>query len=243
LNPLLEVFLIFVLAEIRIWVFDGMGFITFLATALPISLAFYSWYKRDYCEALKYNAEHQPGRFSNIPLNQKRKAAFFYTLEILGLRRITLKMRVPYDNKEIILTFFQLWIFVVGLGFYFNPRVLSTIPIIPAITVFIGYYFWALLQQLWMNGYFINRIGSKINGIKTRSITALLFAIIHLPNPTLFIATFIGGYLSAYYWQRNRNLYPLALFHALLAVTIKYFLPYEWHHNLTIGYGFYHWSP
>jgi membrane protease YdiL (CAAX protease family) len=102
------------------------------------------------------------------------------------------------------------------------------------------YYWGALAQQVLMNGYFVNRLSYGLSHrTQVTFLTGILFSLVHLPNPVLTPMTFLGGMLSAYFFQRNKNVYLLALFHTILAVTIKYFLPHAWHHNLRVGPGFF----
>lgn len=106
------------------------------------------------------------------------------------------------------------------------------------------YYPWALLQNLWLNGYFVNRL-TKVFSERPKLVSVavgILFAIVHWPNPVLVIATLIGGGMSVYFFQRNRNLYWLALSHAILAVSLLYFLPDSWHHHLRIGPDYWTWK-
>ena len=98
-----------------------------------------------------------------------------------------------------------------------------------------GYYPWALFQQLCVCGYFGNRFYCLFNDKnKTALATALLFAIAHFPNPVLLVAGFIGGYFSIYFFLQARNLYWLALGHALFGPAILMFLEY----TLRIGPNF-----
>jgi|SRR3989344_3849063 len=106
------------------------------------------------------------------------------------------------------------------------------------------YFFWAFFQQLCLCGYFVNRLNKMFNNPRrTTIVSGILFAIVHLPNPVLVPATLIGGLISAHLFQKTRNLYLLALLHAILAVMILYALPVTWHHHLRIGPGFYRWEP
>lgn len=103
----------------------------------------------------------------------------------------------------------------------------------------VQYFFWALLQQLWACGYFANRINQIISSHKkTALITAILFATVHWPNPVLVPVTFVGGWLSAYFFLKTRNLYLLAIAHGVLGSTLKHILPRIWLHGLRIGTGF-----
>ena len=135
-----------------------------------------------------------------------------------------------------------LLVLILWIGFIWNPNFLQQKEIFwKWLKHLPGYFFWALLQNLWLNGYFTNRL-EKVFPERPKLISAvagILFAIVHLPNPVLFPVTLIGGIMSAYFFQRNRNLYILALSHAILAVSLLYFFPDSWHHHLHIGPGFY----
>jgi membrane protease YdiL (CAAX protease family) len=80
---------------------------------------------------------------------------------------------------------------------------------------------WALLQQYVLQGY-INRRAQIIWGAGGRSIllTALVFALLHAPNPGLSALTFAGGLLWSWAYQRAPNLFALAFSHALLALAL-----------------------
>jgi membrane protease YdiL (CAAX protease family) len=99
---------------------------------------------------------------------------------------------------------------------------------------------WGPLQQYALQG-FINRRAQIVFGKGGASVllTALLFALFHLPNPWLVLATFAGGLLWAWVYQRAPNLLAIGISHGLMTWVLVSSVPASALHNLRVGYKFF----
>lgn len=99
---------------------------------------------------------------------------------------------------------------------------------------------WGLLQQLVLQG-FVNRRAQLIFGKGAASVAlcAAVFALLHLPNPLLTAATFAGGLLWAWAYQRAPNLLALALSHAVMTWVLVSTLPGSALGGLRVGYKYF----
>jgi len=99
---------------------------------------------------------------------------------------------------------------------------------------------WALFQQYGLQAY-INRRAQIFAGPGWKSVllVALLFALVHLPNPLLFALTLVGGIIWAMVYQKQPNLFALALSHAMTSITLALFVPSSWTNSLRVGFKYF----
>lgn len=99
---------------------------------------------------------------------------------------------------------------------------------------------WALFQQYALNG-FINRRAQLAlgKGPKSIALVAVIFALLHLPNPLLTTLTFIGGLMWAAVYQRRPNLFALALSHTVVSMTLARTISPNLLNSLRVGFKYF----
>jgi membrane protease YdiL (CAAX protease family) len=106
-----------------------------------------------------------------------------------------------------------------------------------------AYAIWACVQQFLLQGFFLLRLLRLIPSAWLAALAAaLLFALAHMPSTFLVPVTFLWGLAASLLFLRYRNLYPLALAHAILGVAVAMTIPGPVDHNMRVGLGYLHYS-
>lgn len=106
-----------------------------------------------------------------------------------------------------------------------------------------GYVLWTLYQQFLLQDYFMPRLSRLVSSNHAIMAAALLFAVAHLPNLSLVVATVVWGAVSCYLFSRYRNLWVLGLAQGLLGLVFSVCVPNAMHHNMRVGLGYFHYQP
>jgi len=104
-----------------------------------------------------------------------------------------------------------------------------------------GYVLWTMYQQFLLQDYFMPRLTSLLNSNAAIGAAAVLFAIAHLPNLSLVVATLVWGAISCWLFRRHRNLYMLGLAQGLLGLCFAICVPDAMHHHMRVGLGYFHY--
>ncbi len=99
-----------------------------------------------------------------------------------------------------------------------------------------AYAVWALIQQVGLQCFFFSRLLRLLpSGISAAAMAAVLFAAAHMPSPILMLATLIWGFAACLLFLRYRNVYSLAIAHAILGIAIGITIPGAVDHNMRVG--------
>jgi len=102
-----------------------------------------------------------------------------------------------------------------------------------------AYALWTFVQQFLLQGFFLLRLLQVTPGPRTAALAAAtLFALAHIPNPILSVATLVWGFAACLIFLRYRNLYPLAIAHAIFGITLAITIPAPIIRNMRVGLGY-----
>ncbi|MFZ0739852.1 MAG: CPBP family glutamic-type intramembrane protease [Candidatus Acidiferrales bacterium] len=140
-------------------------------------------------------------------------------------------------NAAIALVVMALGLFVIGM---ILGRPLRVPHYLISVRRLWSYFAFCVLQEVALNSLLMNRIEFLV---KRRwlaaTLTGVIFAACHWPNPVLVPLTFIGGTVMAWLFAQERNIVPLAIMQMLLGTLAWWAFPVAWHHHLRVGPGYY----
>jgi membrane protease YdiL (CAAX protease family) len=67
---------------------------------------------------------------------------------------------------------------------------------------------------------------------------AVIFSAAHLPNPILTLLTLLWGLAACLVFLKTRNIWPLAMAHAIFGICVAITVPATLLHNMRVGLGY-----
>jgi membrane protease YdiL (CAAX protease family) len=101
-----------------------------------------------------------------------------------------------------------------------------------------AYVCWAFVQEFMLQCFCLRMLRALVSRVSSLLLSGVVFAMAHLPNPSLTLLTFFAGIAFTAIYARKRNLYVVALVHAILGLTLAVSAPDEWFHGLRVGRDF-----
>ena len=107
------------------------------------------------------------------------------------------------------------------------------------VLAFGGYSIWSLAQQFLLQGYFLARLLRLLPSASLSAIAAaVIFSAAHLPNPILTALTLVWGLAACLVFLKARNLWTLAMAHAIFGIAVAVTVPATTLHNMRVGLGY-----
>lgn len=99
---------------------------------------------------------------------------------------------------------------------------------------------WGLMQQYGLLGVYYRRFNELLPRHRGGALwaTSAIFALLHLPNPFLTLATFGAGALSCWLYRRAPNLIVLGVMHGVVSFLIVETLPDSITMGMRVGPGY-----
>lgn len=150
-----------------------------------------------------------------------------------------------FDNftacwRILILPMLAFFVFLTVLGWYLGSLRLNDFLGAAFFRKYVWLFVWGLIQQHALQAFF-NRRAQEIwsKGFLSVFVTASIFALLHLPNFWLTVATFFGGLMWATVYQRVPNLFVLALSHGIMSGVLVMTMPRSALHGMRVGYNYF----
>ena len=103
------------------------------------------------------------------------------------------------------------------------------------VAIYIG---WAFVQEFILQCFCVPMLRAMVSRVSSLLLAGTLFAVAHLPNPNLTLVAFFAGVAFTAIYARRKNLYVVALIHAVLGLTLAVSAPDDWFHELRVGRHF-----
>ena len=101
-----------------------------------------------------------------------------------------------------------------------------------------GYVLWAMFQEVLLQGIFLVSIERWVGTKRAMWLAAAVFAVAHVPNVFLMVATFAGGLIFTKVFVATRNYVVTGAVHAVLGLALAVTAPAVWTHGMLVGLSY-----
>jgi membrane protease YdiL (CAAX protease family) len=154
-----------------------------------------------------------------------------------SLERLGLRLPKTLGASVVLGISFAAAVFMVGVASWAGGEIPAN-STWPSLQSAWGYLIWALIQEFILQSFFFKRCEELYGSSAAVWMAATLFATVHLPSPVLTTATLIGALFFCEMFRRWRSIYPLAIVHAILGMTIALITPDSLLHHMRVGIGY-----
>jgi membrane protease YdiL (CAAX protease family) len=111
------------------------------------------------------------------------------------------------------------------------------------VKTYFGYAIWSLAQQFLLVDFFMGRLLRLVPAKAAVAVTAIIFALAHVPNPVLAPLTLVWGAAACLIFLEYRNLWSLGVAHAIFGICVAVAVPAHLTHNMRVGLGYWRFRP
>jgi len=154
-----------------------------------------------------------------------------------SMRRMGLGLPTTFGASLVLGVSFAATIFLLFMVHWAGGEI-PTNAIWPNLSQSSGYLLWALIQEFLLQSFFFTRFEELFGSSVAIWVTATLFATAHLPSPVLTTFTFMAALFFCEMFRRYRSIYPIAVVHALLGLTVATTIPDSLLHHMRVGIGY-----
>jgi membrane protease YdiL (CAAX protease family) len=161
----------------------------------------------------------------------------FVLLDRPSVRRMGLGLPTTFGASRVLAISFAIAIFLI-FTVHWAGGDLPTNPTWPNLKQSSGYLLWALIQEFILQSFFFTRCEDLFGGDTAVWVAATLFAAAHLPSPILTTFTLMAALFFCSMFRLYRSIYPIAVVHAFLGLTVAVTMPDSLMHHMRVGIGY-----
>jgi len=154
-----------------------------------------------------------------------------------SIRRLGLGLPTTFGATLVLAVSFATAIFLIFMVRWAGGEIPAN-PTWPNLSQTSGYFLWALIQEFILQSFFFTRCEELFGSSTAVWVAATLFAAAHLPSPILTTFTLVGALFFCEMFRRYRSLYPIAIVHAVLGLTVAVTMPDSLLHHMRVGIGY-----